>query len=163
VKGTVKPYQGIFIFMGCFSLAMSTVVWWLLPNSPITAKFLRGGQDRLVAVERLRENNTGTKSSTFKAYQVRETFKDPKSERLLVCFSVVRLGRGANIGPRSAWLWFLMYVCCATPSGGFGAFGGLITKGLGFNKFEVGPRPLSLASLERHSRLKNTPDSYSRS
>lgn len=28
-----------------------------------------------------------------------------------------------------------MYVCCATPSGGFGAFGGIITKGLGFTSF----------------------------
>lgn len=49
--------------MGCLSLAASPLVWYLLPNSPTTAKFLRHGDDRLMALERLKENNTGTKVS----------------------------------------------------------------------------------------------------
>jgi MFS family permease len=61
VSSGILPYQGIFLFMGCLSLAISPLVWYLLPNSPITAKFLRNGNDRLIALERLRENNTGTK------------------------------------------------------------------------------------------------------
>jgi hypothetical protein len=32
-------------------------------------------------------------------------------------------------------MWFGMFLCVATPSGGIGAFGGLITKGFGFNSF----------------------------
>ena len=32
-----------------------------MPNSPTTAKFLRHGQDRLIAINRLADNNTGTK------------------------------------------------------------------------------------------------------
>jgi MFS family permease len=72
-SGTIKPYQGIFLFMGCFSLAMVPVVYYLLPNSPTTAKFLRHGNDRLIAIDRLRENNTGTKSSKFQWRQFRET------------------------------------------------------------------------------------------
>lgn len=47
--------------MGCFSLAATPLVWYLMPNSPTTAKFLRHGQDRLIALQRLKENNTGTK------------------------------------------------------------------------------------------------------
>lgn len=30
-----------------------------------------------------------------------------------------------------------MFLCCALPSGGFGAFGGIITKGFGFDAFEA--------------------------
>lgn len=30
-----------------------------------------------------------------------------------------------------------MFLCCALPSGGFGAFGGIITKGFGFDSFEA--------------------------
>ncbi|RSH92558.1 hypothetical protein EHS25_008003 [Saitozyma podzolica] len=114
VNSGILPYQGIFIFMGCLSFAISPLVWYLLPNSPTTAKFLRKGNDRLIALERLRENNTGTKSSKIKWSQVWETFKDLKT-----------------------WMWAGMFFCCATPSGGFGAFGGLITQGFGFNSFQT--------------------------
>ena len=113
-KTALKPYQSIFLCLGLLSLGMTSVVWYLMPNSPTTAKFLKKGNDRLIAIERLRENNTGTKSSKWQWYQVKETFMDPKT-----------------------WLWAGMYVCCATPSGGFGAFGGIITKGLGFTSFKV--------------------------
>ena len=68
--------------MGGFSLAIAPIVWYLMPNSPTTAKFLRRGDDRLIALDRLRENNTGTKSSTFKWSQVWETFADIKVSQL---------------------------------------------------------------------------------
>jgi hypothetical protein len=108
----LKPYQGIFLFMGSFSLALVPLVYFLLPNSPTTAKFLRRGNDRLIAIDRLRENNTGTKSSKFKWDQFWETYKDPKT-----------------------YMWAAMWFCAACPSGGIGAFGGLITKGFGFDQF----------------------------
>ncbi|OXB36609.1 allantoate transporter [Cryptococcus neoformans] len=108
----IKPYQGIFLFMGGFSLVLVPVVWILLPNSPTTARFLRKGNDRLIAINRLAENNTGTKASKFKWDQFWETYKDPKT-----------------------YMWAAMWFCCACPSGGIGAFGGLITKGFGFDTF----------------------------
>lgn len=104
-SGNIRPYQGIFLFMGAFSLGLTPLVYWMLPNSPTTAKFLRHGNDRLIAIDRLRENNTGTKSSKFKWNQVKETYTDPKT-----------------------YIWAAMWFCTATPSGGIGAFGGLITK-----------------------------------
>jgi len=78
-NGSIHAYQGIFLFIGSFSLAFTPLVWYLMPNSPTTAKFLRKGDDRLIALERLRENNTGTKSSEWKWSQVRETYRDPKT------------------------------------------------------------------------------------
>lgn len=86
----------------------------MLPNHPATAKFLRNGNDRAIAIERLRDNNTGTKSSTWKWSQVRE------------CLTEVR-----------TYGWALMYMCCSIPSGGLSAFGGIITKGFGFNSFQA--------------------------
>lgn len=111
---SIKQYQGIFIFMGAISLGMVPIVYWLLPNSPTTAKFLARGNDRLIAIDRLKENNTGTKSSTFKWNQFWETLKDPKT-----------------------YMWAGMWFCAACPSGGIGAFGGLITKGFGFTDFNA--------------------------
>lgn len=63
VSHGLKPYQGVFIFIGGVSCAFVPLVWYLMPNSPTTAKFLRNGDDRLIAIERVRENNTGTKVS----------------------------------------------------------------------------------------------------
>lgn len=108
----LEAYQGIFLFMGAFTVFFAPVVFWLLPNSPTTARFLRNGDDRLIALERLRENNTGTKVSKFNWPQLFEAFRDLKT-----------------------YLWFLMFFCVSCPSGGIGTFGGLITKGFGFNSF----------------------------
>lgn len=62
---TIHAYKAIFLSLGAISLGIQPLVWFMLPNSPATAKFLRHGNDRLIAVERLRENNTGTKVSTI--------------------------------------------------------------------------------------------------
>nr|XP_019013873.1 allantoate transporter [Kwoniella pini CBS 10737]OCF52654.1 allantoate transporter [Kwoniella pini CBS 10737] len=113
VSSSIRPYQGIFLCMGAISLAGIPVVWYLLPNSPTTAKFLRKGDDRLIALDRLKENNTGGKSGEWKWNQVKETYTDPKT-----------------------YMWALMYLCTSTPAGGFGAFSGLITKGFGFDSFQ---------------------------
>ncbi|WVR08865.1 hypothetical protein IAU60_005924 [Kwoniella sp. DSM 27419] len=114
VQSGIKPYQGIFLCMGGLSLGFAPLVWYLLPNSPTTAKFLRKGDDRLIAINRLKENQTGTKSGKWKWDQVWETYKDPKT-----------------------YMWAAMYFCTATPSGGIGAFNGLIVKGFNFSSFET--------------------------
>ena len=89
-SNVLTPYQGIFLFMGSFSLALVPLVYWMLPNSPTTARFLKRGNDRLIAIDRLRENNTGTKASKFKRSQMWETFRDPKT-----------------------WIWAGMWFCAA--------------------------------------------------
>nr|WVH01934.1 allantoate transporter [Naematelia aurantialba] len=106
------PYQAIFLFLGCLCLAAVPYVFWSLPNSPADARFLKTEEDRLIAIERLRENNTGIKSNKWRWDHVREVFQDPKS-----------------------YMWAAMYFCTSCPSGGIGAFGGLITKGFGFDTF----------------------------
>ena len=74
-----KVYKGIFLFIGGLSLAFVPLIAYMLPNSPATARFLRHGNDRVIALERLRENNTGTKTSKWKWPQFWETMRDPKT------------------------------------------------------------------------------------
>lgn len=131
--GGIRPYQAIFLTIGALSMFfvpsechtphsahllllsphhLTSVCAWMMPNSPTTAKFLRHGDDRLIALHRIRENNTGTKSSTFKWPQAWEAFRDVKT-----------------------YVWGLMFFLMSVPPGGLGAFGGLIVKGLGFDSF----------------------------
>jgi hypothetical protein len=43
--------QIIFLFFGLITVAYSALVWLSLPDSPVSARFLKG-DERLVAIER---------------------------------------------------------------------------------------------------------------
>lgn len=49
-----------------------------LPDSPVRAKFLND-RERAIAIDRIRVNQTGVESKTFKKEQMIEAFKDPKT------------------------------------------------------------------------------------
>ncbi|WWC87433.1 uncharacterized protein L201_002322 [Kwoniella dendrophila CBS 6074] len=113
VKSGIKPWQGIFLFLGCITLAFCPLVFWMLPNDISSAKFLTQNE-KVIAIERLRDNNTGTKTSEWKWDQCREAMTDPKT-----------------------YMIALMLTSMAIPSSGIGTFGTLITKGFGFNSFDT--------------------------
>lgn len=81
----------------------------MLPDSPVTAKLLTLKQRRM-AIERLRENQTGVENKHLKWYQVREAFIDYKM-----------------------YMFFLVGVVANIPNGGISNFGTIIIKGFGFS------------------------------
>ncbi|KAM0749084.1 MFS general substrate transporter [Meredithblackwellia eburnea MCA 4105] len=111
VKG-MYSYQWIFIVLGLITVATVPFIYFTLPSSPVDARFLRHGDDRKIAVERLRANNTGVATHVWKWPQFWETLRDPKS-----------------------YLWMLLLFLAACPSGGIGAFGGLIVASFGYDPF----------------------------
>lgn len=75
------------------------------------AKFLKG-DDKLIAIERLRANNMGISSRVWKWDHVKEAFMDPKT-----------------------FFWFALLFAVSIPSGGISTFGPLIVKSFGFDSF----------------------------
>jgi MFS transporter, ACS family, allantoate permease len=71
------PYQWMFIFFGIFTVIFGFGLWWLLPDSPMSARWLND-RERLIAVERLKSNKTGIKNTHHKWPQVKEAISDPK-------------------------------------------------------------------------------------
>jgi MFS transporter, ACS family, allantoate permease len=71
------PYQWMFMIFGILTVLFGITLWWILPDSPVTASFLTD-RERLIAVERLKSNKTGMKNTHHKKAQVKETFCDPK-------------------------------------------------------------------------------------
>jgi hypothetical protein len=63
-----------------------------------------------MAVERLRENQTGVENKHLKPYQILEAFKDYK-----------------------LYMFFTLGVVCNVPNGGISNFGTIIIKGFGFS------------------------------
>lgn len=109
----LDPYQIIFLFCGLLTVVFSIAVFIFLPDSPMQARFLKG-DDRLLAIERLRMNQMGISSGVWRWDHVREVFLDVKT-----------------------WLWFAMLTAVSIPSGGITTYGPLIVKSFGFTSFQT--------------------------
>jgi MFS family permease len=71
-------YQIIFLFCGLLTVLYGFVVLVLMPDSPMSAKYLTD-RERVIATERLRANQMGVQSGIWKWDQVWETFLDVKT------------------------------------------------------------------------------------
>jgi len=111
--GNMFPYQWIFIVFGAFTVLVGISLYWILPDSPTSASFLNE-RERLIAVERLRDNHNSVKNREHKRYQVIEALKDPKV--WILTFTV-----------------FFQNMTNALQS----SFTGLIIKGLGYSTYEA--------------------------
>ncbi|KAH7370950.1 major facilitator superfamily domain-containing protein [Rhexocercosporidium sp. MPI-PUGE-AT-0058] len=109
----LHSYQIIFLACGLLTVVFSVIVFLFMPDSPVDAKFLNE-RDRLLAVERLRANQMGVVSTTWKWEHVTESMLDIKT-----------------------WCWFALIFSVSIPSGGISAFGPLIISSFGFDSFKT--------------------------
>lgn len=109
IRGALPSWKYEFIIIGALCCVWGIVMSIMLPDSPVTAPML-SQRERRIAVERLRENQTGVENKHLKGYQVWEAFKDPKT-----------------------WIFFLIGAMANTSNGGISNFGTLIIKGFGFS------------------------------
>ncbi|KAJ7124188.1 MFS general substrate transporter [Mycena epipterygia] len=108
--GGFEPWQWLMIITGILTLITSTCFWFFFPDSPITAWFLTP-QERVVAVLRLKESQTGVENKHFKKEQMIEALLDPKT-----------------------WLFGLFSVFVTVPSSNQGR---LILSSFGFTVFQT--------------------------
>lgn len=94
----------IFLFFGAVTVAVSGAMFFWMPDSPTEAKFL-SDEDKILAIERLRNNQMGVMSREWRIAHFFETLRDPKT-----------------------WLWVIMIFCISVPSNGISTFGPLIIK-----------------------------------
>ncbi|KAI9739644.1 MAG: hypothetical protein M1834_006362 [Cirrosporium novae-zelandiae] len=109
IKGALPSWKYEFILIGASCCIWGIIMFIMLPDSPVTAKLLTHKQRR-IAVERLKDNQTGVENKHFKLYQIREVFLDYKS-----------------------YLFFLLGLVGNIPNGGTSNFGTIIIKGFGFS------------------------------
>ncbi|RAK81002.1 putative MFS allantoate transporter [Aspergillus fijiensis CBS 313.89] len=109
IRGALPSWKYEFIVIGCLCSTWGLVMFFLLPDSPVTAPLL-SKRERRIAVERLRENQTGVENKHIKLHQIREAFLDYK-----------------------LYFFFALGLVCNIPNGGISNFGTLIIKGFGFS------------------------------
>ncbi|CAG9970396.1 unnamed protein product [Clonostachys byssicola] len=78
-------WQVIFLFLGLLTVVVGIAFYFLIPDSPATAKFL-STEEKGAHLHRIRGNEQGIGSPTFKLTQVREALTDPMT--WLYCFWV---------------------------------------------------------------------------
>ncbi|KAI0198170.1 putative MFS allantoate transporter [Astrocystis sublimbata] len=110
IRGVLPSWKYEFLIIGALCSAWGIVMFIFLPDSPVTAKGLSIGEKRM-AVQRLRENQTGIENKHLKGYQVIEAFTDVK-----------------------VYLFFALGIVCNVPNGGISNFGTLIIQGFGFDQ-----------------------------
>ncbi|CAG8184013.1 unnamed protein product [Penicillium olsonii] len=106
-------YQTIFLFCGLLTVAYSLVVFWLMPDSPMDARYLNQ-REKFIATERLRANQMGIVTQKWRWDHVLEVALDLKT-----------------------YCWFFTIVAISIASGGISSFGSLIVKSFGFNSFQT--------------------------
>lgn len=112
-KGKVfTAWQIMFLIVGIITIFIGVLVVRLLPDNPMSSRLSHA--EKVVAVERLRENNTGIENKHFKWYQVRECFLDPQ-----------------------VWLLFIITVSASVPTGALTSFGSILTKSFGYTNLQT--------------------------
>ena len=109
INGALSSWKYEFLIIGALCAAWGIVMIIFLPSSPVTAPQLSDREKRL-AVERLRDNQTGIENKNMKPRQILEAVLDWK-----------------------VWVFFLLGFSGNIPNGGISNFGTLIIKGFGFS------------------------------
>ncbi|KAJ7111904.1 major facilitator superfamily domain-containing protein [Mycena epipterygia] len=113
IKGSLTSWRYEFLLIGAVCSAWAIALLYILPNSPATMVWLTR-DERLMAIARLRKNQTGIENRTFKSDQALECILDVKT-----------------------WLFLLLGFLGNIPNGGISNFSTLIIKGLGFDTLQT--------------------------
>lgn len=103
----------MFLVFGLITMAVGALVMGVVPDNPMKSKFLTH-DEKVWAIERLRENKTGIENKHFKAYQAWECFKDPQT-----------------------WLISIITISSNVPNGAVSSYQATIIKNFGYTSKET--------------------------
>ncbi|EXJ77960.1 hypothetical protein A1O3_09119 [Capronia epimyces CBS 606.96] len=112
VHASLKGWQVIFLVLGLLTVVVGILFFFLLPDSPAVARFL-SDQEKAEHVERLRGNEQGIGSQTFKWDQFREALTDINT-----------------------WLYAFWIFAANIPNSIATSFGNILVTGMGYSKVD---------------------------
>jgi ACS family allantoate permease-like MFS transporter len=72
----IASWKLVFLVIGLITATMGCIFLYLMPDNQLNARFLTP-MERLMAVERIRNNQQGVGNKHFKMYQLKEALLDP--------------------------------------------------------------------------------------
>ncbi|KAF2160688.1 hypothetical protein M409DRAFT_28828 [Zasmidium cellare ATCC 36951] len=112
VHAALKGWQIIFLFLGLLTALIGISFWFVMPDSPASASFLKE-DEKALHIERIRHNEQGIGSRTFKWEQFREALIDPMT-----------------------WLYAFWVFAANIPNSIATSFGNILVKGMGYTSKE---------------------------
>ncbi|KAI5919310.1 allantoate permease [Camillea tinctor] len=106
------PWQIMFLLFGLITIVVGVLVVLFLPDSPMSSRLTR--EEKIWAIERVRENQTGIENKHFKLKHVRECFRDPQT-----------------------WLIAFITITSSIPNGAVSSYQATIIKGFGYTSKET--------------------------
>ncbi|XXG98391.1 hypothetical protein Hte_004714 [Hypoxylon texense] len=128
IQSTLSTWKYIYLILGALTIVWGILFTLFVPDGPASVKWLNE-EEKVIAVQRVIENKTGTKSRRFAKDQIIEAVTDP---------AVIVLG--------------LISFVNAIASGGL-AFGSLIIQGFGFNALQTTLLNLPLSTVQVVAQL----------
>ncbi|KAK9852465.1 hypothetical protein MYU51_008259 [Penicillium brevicompactum] len=88
-----KPWQIMFLVFGLITIAVGISIFFFLPNNPMTSRLTH--EEKILAIERLRENQTGIENKHFKRSQLNEIFRDPQTYLIAIVVTAMDVPNAA--------------------------------------------------------------------
>jgi len=107
VGKTFKSWQIMFLVFGLITIAVGICVVIFLPDNPMKSRL--SAEEKVFAIERLRDNKTGIENKIFKTSQAIECLRDPHT-----------------------WMLSLITISSNVSNGAVSSFQATIIKGLGY-------------------------------
>ncbi|OAL47063.1 MFS general substrate transporter [Pyrenochaeta sp. DS3sAY3a] len=111
-NAALRGWQIIFLFLGLLTACIGISFWFIMPDSPEFAGFLTA-EEKSQHIERIRGNEQGIGSRTFKWDQFWEAVKDPMT-----------------------WLYAFWIFAANIPNSIATSFGNILVKGMGYTSRE---------------------------
>ncbi|PPQ81586.1 hypothetical protein CVT24_006485 [Panaeolus cyanescens] len=141
----IAPWKIIYILLGGLAILVGVCVFIWLPDSPVHAKFLTK-EERIAALERVRDDAGGTENKRLKTYQVMEAVTDVRTWLIVLTTFLTSIPNGAlsnfsNIIIRNFGYTSKQTLILSTPSGAVAA---LMTLWCGWYSDRTGSRMLPI-------------------
>ncbi|KAJ5524309.1 hypothetical protein N7513_009429 [Penicillium frequentans] len=88
-----KSWQIMFLIFGLITIAVGITIFIFLPDNPMTSRLTH--EEKIIAIERLRENQTGIENKHFKRSQFVEVFRDPQTYFIVVIVTAMDVPNAA--------------------------------------------------------------------
>ncbi|KAI2792686.1 hypothetical protein POX_b02727 [Penicillium oxalicum] len=90
---TFKSWQIMFLIFGLMTIAVGVCIYIVMPDNPMTSRLTH--DEKVFAIERLRENLTGIENKHFKWCQFVEVFKDPQTYLIAIIVTAMDVPNAA--------------------------------------------------------------------
>lgn len=88
-KDQFKSWQIMFLIFGLITIAVGICIFIFLPDNPMTSRLSHA--EKVLAIERLRENRTGIENKHFKWHQFVEIFRDPQTYFIIIIVAAMNV------------------------------------------------------------------------